>query len=170
MKRIETILRSHLRRYPEMQIQDIYKLLHQAALGSEHAVSDFESAQNWLIRELAEMGAGPAETLIDPISPDEKIVRIHLRPFASARHAPELLLEAFVRTANEYRGDVHLFEEYWRAASRMSIFNPEEMDKFMQSMKAKNYPAVHHSSVYEKLYRPAYRVVLTMFYLKLTVI
>jgi hypothetical protein len=167
MKRIETILQSHLNRYPKLQIQDLYKLLHQAALGSEHAISSPDSARNWLIREMTKMGDGPAEPLIDPISPDGEIVRIHLRSFASTQRDPELLLEAFIRTANEYRGNVHTFEEYWQEAYKTSIFNLKEMDNFFRSMKVKNYPAVHHSSVYEKLYRPAYRVVMNMFSIEL---
>ena len=165
---IETVLHSHLKRYPAMQIQDLYKLLHQAALGSEHAISNPEAARNWLTRELAEMGDGPAEPLVDPISPDRKIARIHLRPFASAQHNPELLLGAFIRTANELHGDVDLLEEYWQAASKLAVFNPKEMDMFMGSMRTKGYPAVHHSSDYEKLYRPAYRVVMTMYSLNLS--
>jgi len=89
-----------------MQIQDVYKLLHQAAMGSEHAVSNPESARGWLIRELAEMGEGVPEPLIDPISPDDEIVRVHMRPYVAAGYDPDLLLDAFIRTANEYRGDI----------------------------------------------------------------
>jgi hypothetical protein len=155
---IETILRSHFSRYPAMQIQDVYKLLHQAAMGSEHAVSDPESARNWLTRELAEMGAGPLEPLIDPISPDGKIVRVHLPPFIKAGHNPHVLLDAFIHTANEVHGNVHLLEQFWQAAIAMGKFPAAEMDEFIRTTKEQNFPAVHHSSIYERLYRPAYRV------------
>ncbi len=156
---IEAILHSHLSRYPAMQIQDLYKLLHQAAMGSEHAVSDPESARNWLRREIAEMGEGPPEPLVDPISPGGSIVRIHLRPFVDAGHAPDSLLDAFIRTANEYRGDFRVLEEYWRAAISTSRFPAGEMDEFFRFKEAQNFPAVHHSPEYQNLYRPAYRVV-----------
>lgn len=140
-------------------MQDVYKLLHQAALGSEHAVSDCESARRWLIRELAEMGEGILEPLADPISPDGKIVRVHLRPFVTAGYDLDLLLDAFVRTANEYRGKVRLLEQYWQAVAGLAGFAPREMDDFIGALKEKNYPAVHHSVKYNELYRPAYRVV-----------
>lgn len=158
----EEILRFHLDRYPEMQIQDVYKLLHQAALGSEHAVSKPELARNWLTRELAEMGEGPAEPLIDPISPGGGIVRIHLRSFVAAGYDSDLLLDAFIRTANEYQGEAYLLERYWQAAVEIATFPKLKMNKFFHSMQAKYYPAVHHSSKYENLYRPAYRVVATV--------
>jgi hypothetical protein len=160
---IETVLRSHFSRYPAMQIQDVYKLLHQAALGSEHAVSDSEGAQNWLRQELAEMGEGPQEPLVDPISPGGEIVRIHLRPFVSAGHNTEVLLDAFIRTANEVHGDVRFLEQFWQAATVIPKFPAAEMAEFFQYMKVKQYPAVHHSPEYEQLYRPAYRVVALAF-------
>ena len=156
---IEMILRDHLSRYPKMQIQDVYKLLHQAALGSEHAVSDSESARRWLDRELTEMGEGIREPWIDPISPDGKIARIHLRSFIAAGYDPDLLLDAFVRTANEYRGDVHLLEQYWQVVSGTAGFSVQEMNDFIGARKEKNYPAMHHSAEYNEFYRPAYRIV-----------
>lgn len=160
---IETILYSHLARYPAIQIQDVYKLLHQAALGCEHAVPNLELARDRLRRELAEMGTGPPEPLVDPISPDGKIARIHLRPFVETGHTPYELLAAFIRTANEYHGDVRLLEGYWQAAMATEKFPAKEMTDFFQSLQEKSYPALHHSAPFEDLYRPAYRVVALMF-------
>ena len=34
------ILAAHVKRYPRLEIQDLYKLVYQGAMGSEHAVSD----------------------------------------------------------------------------------------------------------------------------------
>ena len=146
-----------------MQIQDVYKLLHQAAMGSEHAISDPESARGWFSSELAGIGDGPPEPMIDPISADGGIVRIHLRPFIEAGHDPDLLLEAFIRTAGEYRGNVRLLEGYWQTAVALDKFPAIKMDDFIRTMKARNYSAVHHSTEYGKLYRPAYRVVALAF-------
>ena len=104
---IEKVLQDHISRYPALQIQDLYKLLHQAAMGSEHAVSDRGSVERWMTRELLEMGTGTAEPLIDPISDNGEIVRVHLRPYMSAGQDPVKLLDAFIRTANEHHHDVH---------------------------------------------------------------
>jgi hypothetical protein len=68
-------------------------------------------------------------------------------------------LSAFIRTANEYHGDIHTLEEYWQAAVTIARFPLRAMDEFIQSMKTQCYPAVHHSPEYERLYSPAYRVV-----------
>ena len=160
---IETILRDHFSRYPAMQLQDAYKLLHQAALGSEHAISNPDDAKRWMERELAEMGSRYDEVTIDPISPDGQIVRVHLRPFIAQGGDSEKLLAAFIRTANEFQGDKANLKSYWRTATGMMHFSSEEMDGFIELMHMQGYPALHHSSVYEESYRPAYRVVWRKF-------
>ena len=160
----ESILRSHITRYPAMQIQDVYKLVHQAALGSEHAVSSPEHARQWMEREIAEMGAGPVEPVIDPISEDGQMLRVHLRPFVAQGGNPEILLDAFVRTANEFQGNVEYLKKYWKIATGIEHFSTVEMGKFIRSMQVQDFPAMHHSSEYESLYRPAYRVVWQKFY------
>ena len=120
----EYILRDHLARYPSMQIQDVYKLIHQAALGSEHASSKLESARKRMDRELVELDTGPDELVIDPISADSEIVRVHLRPFLAQGGDPKMLLEALVRTANEYRGDLQVLKSHWSIAASMEHFQP----------------------------------------------
>jgi len=160
---IETILRAHFSRYPAMQIQDVYKLLHQAALGSEHAISNPEGAKKRLERELVEMGRGTDGVAIDPISPDGRIVRVHLRPFVAQGGDPEVLLAAFIHTANEFQGDKRILTEYWEVATNSMQFSSADMDEFIKPLGEKDYPAVHHSSIYEKNYQPAYRVVLREF-------
>jgi len=162
------ILGSHLTRTPAMQVQDIYKLLHQAALGSEHAVRDEQAARDWLERELAEMGDGPDDPLMDPLPPDGQILRVHLRPYLRAGKNPETLLRAFIQTANEWRGSPEKLKEYGAAAARLAqagtgSIRQEEIEAFFAKMEEQDFPAVHHSEIYERLYRPAYRVVAKRF-------
>jgi len=155
---LESIVRAHLVRYPDMQIQDVYKLIHQATMGSGHAVTDPESARLWLERELADMGDGIPEPLIDPISADGQMARVHLRPYLAQGGDPQKLMSAFIRTANEFRGDEAILKKEWDIATRLEIFPPAEMDDFIQ--KLRGYPAVHHSAIFTQRYRPAYRVIL----------
>jgi hypothetical protein len=156
---IKKIVQDHLARYPELQLQDLYKLLHQAVMGSGHAVSNRETVERWLARELLEMGEGIPELLIDPISPNGEIVRIHLRPYIAAGHQPGKLLDAFIRTANEHHGDVQFLAQCWQDTIGMGLFPASEMNEFFGKLKDKGFPAVHHSTEFERLYRPAYRVV-----------
>lgn len=152
------ILREHLTRHPLMQSEDIYKLLHQGCMGSEHAVGDHEGVARWMTRELAEMGAGPEDPLIDPIAPDGRIVRVHLRPFVAAGFDTPVLLEAFVQTANTFRGDTEALAAGLRDAAMLC-----DAGDLFTALAAQGYPAIHHSPAYERAYRPAYRVVAREF-------
>ena len=166
------ILKAHLERYPSMQLDDVYKLAHQACLGSEHAVASRAYAQQRLQQELAELGVGdsPAESepLIDPISADGRIVRVHLRPFIAGGYAVDSLLDAFMRTASEYVGKPAALENCEAdvadiAAAGVSAFQPADVRIHWQRLASLGYPAIHHSAVYRTAYQPAYRVIAAEF-------
>lgn len=158
------LLAEHTRRYPALQLQDVYKLLHQGCLGSEHAVSDPAAARRWLQSELAGLGEGPPDPLLDPISGDGRILRLHLRPFLVAGGQPEDLLAAFLRTANEYHGSPKCLRDAWQVVERLARrgavpFTLAAAAAFGREMAAQGFPAVHHSPLYVAAYRPAYRVI-----------
>lgn len=163
-----SILEDQLSRYPQMQIQDLYKLIHQGSLGSEHAVRDVGAARSWLEEEVSSLQGGPEEHVVDRISHQGKIVRVNLRPYIQAGKDTDSLLDAFVRTANEHQGSTELLNRNWTYARRMASegklpFNIEEMDDYLAGMEKQGFPPVHHSSVYEEAYRPAYRVVAAVY-------
>jgi hypothetical protein len=162
------IITAHLSRYPGMQLDDIYKLAHQACLGSEHAVSDRNYAQRRLQQELTQSDDGPAEPVVDPISPGGSIVRVHLRPFVAGGGDVTRLLEAFVRTASEYKGSTlqlgSCLADIESLATMGSLpFLTADVQAYRSRLEQLGYPAVHHSAAYRTAYRPAYRVVASEF-------
>ncbi len=162
------ILIEHSRRYPLWELDDAYKLIHQAAIGSEHAVGDEARARAWLVRELARLGPGPDEPLIDPISPDGAIVRVHLRPYARLGLESEQLLQAFLRTAREFRGSPGEVQRGLMSAARLAreerlAFREADVLAFVARMEAGGFPTMHHSAAFGAEYRPAYRVVARPF-------
>jgi hypothetical protein len=165
---MDEILTCHLLRYPQMQVTDLYKLLHQAAMGSGHAVRDEQVARDCLEQELIQMGAGPDDPQMDPLTPDGQILRIHLRPYLRTGRDPEALLRAFIQTANEWHPSLDKLKAYAAAAWQLAqagsgLLSPEEGQIFFTSMEEQGFPAVHHSEIYRYLYRPAYRVVARRF-------
>ncbi len=163
-----SIVIAHLARYPQMQPADLYKLAHQATLGSEHAVSSEATARAWLYCELAEMGSGPDEPLLDVISGDGQILRCHLRPYLQGEHDPEDLLQAFMQTAKQVRrnpGDLRAsVDEILRLSQAGQIcFGAEELGEYFNQMESTGWPAVHHSDEYLRAYHPAYRVIAREF-------
>lgn len=165
---IRPLLQRQLALYPKMEIQDCYKLLFQACLGSEHAVGDAAGATRWMEREWASLGEGPAEPPIDPISPDGKLVRVNLRPLKERKGDAAALVQAFVATANGFRGSRETLAAAWAqlvtlAESGAIPFSAADVRAFGEKQAAAGYPAVHHSARYNALYRPAYRVVAREF-------
>jgi hypothetical protein len=162
-KNFKTIIQSHVIRYPQIQIEDLYKLAHQAAMGSEHAVKDIQSARDWLSNELINMGSISADPLFDEISPDGEILRIHLNPYIDHGGDTETLLQAFVRTANEYEGSLEKLKRYWTSVEQLADssqinFQLDDLRNFIIKLDSKGYPAIHHSPKYENAYNPHYRV------------
>jgi hypothetical protein len=161
---IQDILILNSKRYPGWKEQDLYKLIYQAGMGNEHAITDEAGVRRWMERELLEMGNGPDEPLIDPISPDEAVVRVHLRPLVKAKLDPALVLQAFLDSSKVFHGSKELLEKYMASAlelARMNDFSFSEaqLSAYFDQMRTLNLPAVHHSPEYEEAYRPAYRVV-----------
>jgi hypothetical protein len=164
----QSIALEHCSRYPELQVQDLYKLTHQAALGSEHAVKDIRTARQWLAREIDQLPDVSTERIIDPINPDQSIVRVHLKPYIDAGGDPERLLRSFIRTANEYKGSIELLKQYWKwietsASCGELPFPPEVLDSMIVRMASLDFPAVHHSKQYKAAYAPHYRVIARRF-------
>ena len=158
------ILMDHSHRYPEWTIEDLYKLVYQAAKGSEHAVQDERRAQEWLKNEMDGLASGIAEPLVDMISPDNQIARIHLCPFLASGQDSRILLEAFVQTARGFKGSTDTLILYGQSVAQLAAkekfsFTSNDIVIFFRSMEELNYPAIHHSSAYSAKYSPAYRVV-----------
>lgn len=161
---VQRITETQLRRHPEMGVEDLYKLLHQAAMGSEHAMTDTAGVKAWMSNELATMGEGKEEPMIDTIAPGGAVVRVHLRPWVAAGRSPDSLVAAFMRTASTFPADTARLTRYLTAAGRAvqelpARFTIGSWSQFTDSLRKAGYPAIHHSPGYEQAYHPAYRVV-----------
>ena len=155
----------HLERYPAMEIQDLYKLALQAAMGSEHAVPDRRAAAQWLEREMSSLQDSPPEPFSEPLSPDGRLVRVNLRSFREQGGEMSRLLEAFVTTASRFAGSEMRLRDYWGDIGSMAEadeipFDIIQVHELWTDLKSWGFPAVHHSASYREHYRPAYRVVL----------
>ncbi|HWQ37149.1 MAG TPA: hypothetical protein VNM24_00865 [Burkholderiales bacterium] len=168
MKFVGQLLGHHLKRYPLMQLDDVYKLLHQAALGSGHAVDDPQAARRRLEQEAAVLGTGPEEPIADVISPDGKLARIHLRAYLDAGHDLSALADAFIQTAVAYRGSRDKLSKFCACLGDLAgagaiPFTRETVVDYFDRIARSGYPVVRHSQPYRDAYRPAYRVVALEF-------
>jgi hypothetical protein len=148
-----------------VRIQDAYKWTYQATRGGEHAVPDTESARKWLDGEWQTIGKPASyEAVWEPLCSGAGIGRLNLRPFKTRGGKADDLLEAFLASSREYRGEETDFVDAWakfgkrlkkKSVGKLDYKSWTELDA---QMKEKKYPAIHHSETYEKSNHPAYRI------------
>lgn len=149
-----------------MRIEDAYKWMYQATRGGEHAAPDNDSARKWLDNEWASLGDSTVkEPLWEPLCPGGEIGRLNLRPFRARGGRSDALLTAFLTSSRDYRSDGSNFIAGWHELGRRlkersaGSLDYKAWKKLDAEMKAKNYPAIHHSKAYETANQPAYRLV-----------
>ena len=158
------LLTRHLARYPGMRLEDIYKLLHQAALGPGHAVRDAAEAWQRLEAEISALGAGPLEPERDVISPDGKLARIHLRTYVAGGGDARRLCDAFVATANAWPASTDRLAKFCGCLADLAAaggipFPRQDVVEWFERIAQAGYPPVHHSAGFADRHKPAYRVV-----------
>lgn len=171
MKFVGELLGQHLARYPAMQLQDIYKLLHQAALGPGHAVQNGDAARVQLANEVSALTPFAGEPLSEVISPDGKLARIHLRAYLGAGGDLDALADAFLRSAREVAASPDKLKKFCACLGDLAAaggipFSRVETAAYFEQIAQQHYPVVHHSSAFRDAYHPAYRVI-NVEYLKL---
>ncbi len=161
---LRRIILVQVSRHPRMEPRDLYKLLHQAAMGSEHAIEDTIGVRVWLQRELSTMGQGPIEPMLDTIAPGGRVVRIHLRAWVAAGRPTDHILAAFLRTGGLVPRDTGRLGRYLAVTDTLARqgrlpFQRQLWRDEVDGARGGGYPAVHHSDAFVSAYRPAYRVV-----------
>ena len=164
-----TVFQQHFERYPLMQLEDFYKLVHQAHFGPGHMVPNATAALVGLINEAKGLGDGPAEPMFDPITPNGSVVRVHLRPYLAYGGSLEQLADSFIRTANGFKGSGDELMECWGLLVALATkgfipFSREETARVWQVAQANRFPASHHSPTFRQAYRPTYRVIAKDFW------
>jgi hypothetical protein len=164
MKFISNLTSQHIARYPNLELIDLYKLLHQSALGASHASAADDILEKEFNLEWDNLTGVHVEPAIDPISPDGKIARIHLRSYLSQDYSKDDLLMAFIRTANAHSGSQEKLKKFCNCLRDLSKakqlpFNPEDTEAFLNDVENKDYPTLRHSNIFKKEYEPSYRIV-----------
>ncbi len=153
-------LAEHYKAYPKLQIQDVFKFLHQSALGCEHIVSSLEKATQYIKEEYCR-GITEKEFLIEKLDGDYS--RVHLSCIDYGVSAEVLGEMLFLSSKKEIDGKSKLKEKL-RIAEKMITeselpFNIDEFRNAAQKWEQEGFPAIHHSEIFREAYKPAYRVV-----------
>ena len=167
---ISQIISQHIQHYPKIQIQDLYKLLFQAAMGIEHLLQNPAPILDYLLRELDVVDAVSETQLAEPIAPE--LVRVHLRPFKARMGRPAQLVDLMMKSAANFNPSREKLTIYWHtleemAAQQIIPFSAPELQSFFQTKRLESLPAAHHSKIFRENYQPAYRVILKKYFAEL---
>ena len=161
------ILKEHLATYPNMEIQDVAKLLFQSEFGGGHMIADAEKSFKRIQEEYTSLKSDvPGEPPLTE-SIGNGISRIYLSSLSRGLR-PEILNEMFVRSAENRKGTFEGLEskihQFLQACQNHVLpFNEPDARDFFGKWKKQGYPAISHSDTYRKSYHPAYRVVETCY-------
>lgn len=163
---LAALIQTHIEHYPELDIADVYKLLHQANFGSGTTDVNKKIEREWLESEYRTHKPDAKMQLIESASPEGKWVRLHLRPYMAAGGKIEPLLETFMVSAKQVQNNFSQMDVYWQAfeslaESRWSThFAIHEVRLFGKIQASRKWPAVAHSPKFVRAYRPLYRVLV----------
>ena len=161
---LRALMQDEFEHFPKMQLDDVYKFAFQAAMGNEHSMADTAGMKKYLVEELAAIDTTGSEPLIEYLRPDSAIARVNLRTFKKVKADPCILFAAMIRTAQEFTPSVETLKIFLSDIEKLADdalipFNVTDVHNYFETMKNRHYPAIHHSAVYEKTYKPGYRVI-----------
>jgi len=153
--------------YPQSRLLDIYKSCFQDYMGAEHLVSDKDRVKAYLDEELN-------TTTLDELMPwyyepcgiDGNYVRVSIRAVKEGIMTEDLLLDAFIRSANNpLRPTIEAWRDRWHEIigtideMHLNLPNYLEDKQFIDSVLSKDKYAISHSPEYREAYHPHYRIV-----------
>lgn len=164
---IQGFVQRQMQAYPKSRLLDLYKSCFQDYMGAEHLVSDRQRVKAYLDEELQSTSLDDLMPwYYEPCGVYGQYVRVSIRAVKENLLPEELLLDAFVRSANsDKRPTVESWRERWHAM--MGTIDQAGLDlpyyqqdrAFIDSILSVGRYAISHSPEYREVYRPHYRIV-----------
>src|SRR5687768_9533656 len=130
MKPLQTLIREHVKRYPEMQIMDVFRLIHQGTFGVGHRIANPQSEREWLEHQWQISKPEPG-TLIETVSMEgEPWVRLNLRPYIAGSGTQDALLQAMVLAAAVRTGTGNDLSARWNVFAEMVAEDRRLQERF----------------------------------------
>lgn len=160
---LQMALERQMDTYPEARLQDIYKSFYQDHFGPGHLITDTAMVRHYLYSELSENDVS-YPVYYEPTGCEGRFVRVFLSAVADSLVSAEELLDAFVRSANEFQEPQTEWVTEWKEVVRAIRENNISVEGFAEdeptlTEAAQNNQAMHHSRAYNAAYHPHYRIV-----------
>ena len=164
---IQGFVTKQMQTYPKSRLLDIYKSCFQDYMGAEHLVSDRERVKAYLDEELQTTSLDDLMPwYLEPCGVNGQYVRVSIRAIKENMIAEDVLLDAFIRSANsDRRPAVESWRDRWHKIvgtidqMELNLPNYQQDRVFIDSILSVGKYAISHSPEYRKAYRPHYRIV-----------
>ena len=164
---IQGFVTKQMQTYPKSRLLDIYKSCFQDYMGAEHLVSDRERVKAYLDEELQTTSLDDLMSwYLEPCGVNGQYVRVSIRAIKENMIAEDVLLDAFIRSANsDRRPAVESWRDRWHKIvgtidqMELNLPNYQQGRVFIDSILSVGKYAISHSPEYRKAYRPHYRIV-----------
>ena len=155
MKYIENEIKIH----PNLQEEDLVKLIYQRVYGPSHILNNLEKAKEYLYQEINNLPT----YIYDNIEIGGNLIRVDLHYVSDIDSFYDILIKTAQKkkgTAEEYHNEINELINFIKC-NKLS-FNTDYIMEL-----AKNNKPVHHSNIYNDLYKPHYRIIDLDLYNKL---
>ncbi len=160
---MKDVILQHLNMYPQMEIQDIIKLIYQSEFGGGHMISNSSESLDRLYKECMRLSPVPPGTPIRYESIGHQLGRLYLNGIEN-HLSLSTVNRFFVNTANQVHSDKSVFIQ--RLDKLVALCEQGELPfdacmvrAYVEDYKKAGCPMTHHSPAYRKAYAPAYRVI-----------
>ncbi len=141
-------LETHLKKYSDMEIEDIIKLYFQGIMGPAHLISDYNKALKLIKDELSY--ADNSDEMIEEIS--DKYVRVYIKPYYDKYHNLDNLVNAFIKSSF----DKNNIDEF---INEIKTLKKYDKNNYIEKYLSKSNYIISHSNNYKLKYNPHYRVI-----------
>lgn len=157
------VLSMHVKKYPQMEVQDAVKLIYQNEFGPGHLLADLNRAKSYLKQEVQETQFNGEDT---EVFIGNGLVRLNVCGL-NETEMDELVLK-MEKTAKEHKGSLDLFIQKLDVLIQMKkegyfLFSMDQLMRYLEEYSRQGYPMISHSDSYRRKYKPHYRVIKSDF-------
>lgn len=157
------LLAEHYKKYPELQLQDIFKYIYQSSFGCEHMVPSLDAVTDYMRKEYE--NAVFSSELYDKL--DGEYTRVHFSVLQQGLSINTFAKLFYLSAKKEANGEKELENKLSAVRELISEnilkVSLSDFENQAAQWKENGYPAVHHSDVFRKVYSPAYRIIADEF-------
>lgn len=153
-------LLNHFKKYPLLDICDIFKFLYQSTFGCEHMVTSETEAENRICEEINTV-TNNCVGLVEELDGDYCRVSLSL---ISEGMSIKTFAKLFCLSSKKESSSITLLEEKIECARSLITdgtlpLNIKEFDSELSKWKEGGYQSIHHSDRFKSAYLPSYRVI-----------